>query len=619
MRPLPVLLALAACTGGADPDDTSVPVTGVDCPDGSADGDPLAPELCDGIDNDCDGLIDDADDFWSGSSGVVVYTDADGDGYGDASTGAPACEAGEGESLVAGDCNDADAAISPDAVELCDADDVDEDCDGAADDADADGAEGAADFWADADNDGYGNPDVGVTACDAPVGFADVDTDCNDVDATLSPDTVWYADADGDGFGDAAATATGCEAPAGHVADDADCDDAVGTGAAVNPTAAEICDTLDNDCDGAIDDADGDVDPGSYLFFEDGDGDGFGGDSVGACTAAALTNGVDNTDDCDDANAGVYPGAAELCDGVASDCLNTAWTPFDEPDFTHTPPGGSPVNGLLVIPAEAGRFDVCQDVTLEGTSLSGSVPTPGSGRYEIVGHRSPTVTGGTESVDIPYFEAVSIEGVTLVHQPDASSQQISVLVEDEFTLVDSTVVGWLRPTAVSQSAVSQVTVEDVSFLERGLNVGAFAGSAAELTARRVHVPDPGLYAALDLRDVDAVIEDSVFEGRMLIVDGSIDLVLTELVAPTQAGTASSSLRDEADVRCLGCSFVGVSAADPVVSVSDDASLTFAPHEGTPARFDTSPGNLLSETSGAVTALSGEVEGTCDADGCTLTP
>jgi hypothetical protein len=60
----------------------------------------------------------------------------------------------------------------------------------------------------------------------------------------------WYADADGDGYGVSSSTLSYCTQPYGYVSNSTDCDDAL---AAINPSAAEICDGLDNDCAGGAD------------------------------------------------------------------------------------------------------------------------------------------------------------------------------------------------------------------------------------------------------------------------------------------------------------------------------------------------------------------------------
>ncbi|MFN7142901.1 MAG: MopE-related protein [Myxococcota bacterium] len=218
-----------------------------DCDDADAATNPDGVEVCNGTDDDCDGTTD--PDTSLGAP--TFYADTDADGFGDAGATTIACAAPDGFVADATDCDDADAGVRPDAVEVCNA--VDDDCDGAVDP---------------------------VTSADAP---------------------TWYADADGDGFGDADAAAIACAAPPAHVADAADCDDA---SAAVSPAAPEACDgaDVDEDCDGVSDDADGSV-TGRADWFPDADLDGFGDDTADAtplCDApagwAAAAGDCDDTD-----------------------------------------------------------------------------------------------------------------------------------------------------------------------------------------------------------------------------------------------------------------------------------------------------------------------------------
>jgi hypothetical protein len=311
-----------------------------DCNDSDNTIFPGATEICDEVDNNCDGVADEADAVNAPS----WYTDADGDNYGDDDTEVVDCVQPADTVEDGGDCNDEDAAVHPGATEQV-GNGVDDNCD----------------FeelcYVDSDNDGHAilGDDTEICmdmscGCDGVADNTVPRDDCNDAVASIHPgadefcngidddcdgttdeidaeDVIsWYVDADNDGFGAGSVAQPSCTAISGRADNHEDCDD---DDAAVNPNATEVCgDEIDNDCSG---DADGSDAADAVLWYEDADGDGqgYGTTSLGP-SCLSPSGWANNADDCDDNDDTVYRLATEICDGLDNDCDGTI--PTDERD-----------------------------------------------------------------------------------------------------------------------------------------------------------------------------------------------------------------------------------------------------------------------------------------------
>ena len=297
----------------------------IDCNDREPSAFPGALELCNGVDDNCNGQIDE------GLPVVAYYQDADGDGVGALKIGEGCKGPPTGAVTQSGDCNDADPAIRPGQAETCNG--VDDDCDGT-----RDNGLPFQDFYVDADGDGYGaSSSAPVNSCQTSVpGRVSNPADCNDNNPTIKPGAVelcnkaddncdgqmdngiayisYYPDVDGDGYGDASAQAeSSCAPMPGKIDNNSDCNDAIAT---VKPGAPEVCNGTDDDCDTQVDEG-----LTFISYFPDMDGDGFGASSAAAQSSCLPVPGkVTNANDCNDTTALVKPTAPESCNGVDDDC-----------------------------------------------------------------------------------------------------------------------------------------------------------------------------------------------------------------------------------------------------------------------------------------------------------
>jgi hypothetical protein len=292
---------------------------GTDCDDANSAIHPGTQEVCNGKDDNCNGQTDEG-------VTATLFADKDGDGYGNASVSQTVCSVPGGYVSNNSDCDDNNSSAHPGATEACNG--LDDNCNGQSDE----GLSTAA-YYQDADGDGYGNPEASQTWCAQPVGYVTDNTDCIDSNGAVHPGAVevcngldddcngqtdegltakFYQDKDADGYGDGTVSKTACGGPTGYVSNNSDCNDA---NAAVHPGATEICDGLDENCNGQTDEG-----LATATYFQDADGDGYGGPAVSKVWCAPPIGYVADGADCDDASAAVHPGAAEVCNGIDDNC-----------------------------------------------------------------------------------------------------------------------------------------------------------------------------------------------------------------------------------------------------------------------------------------------------------
>ena len=190
-------------------------------------------------------------------------------------------------------------------------------------------------YYLDSDSDGYGTSTNDSTACSLPTGFVFDSTDCNDSDPDIHPllldfcntiddncngatdeDAIfitYYLDNDGDFFGDILFDSTSCNVLVGYVENSDDCND---VNAEINPLMSEVCNGIDDNCNIEVDEG-----LTIYTMYADVDGDTFGNPDAAVDTCIETIAGyVNNSLDCNDTIADIYPGAIELCNYLDDDC-----------------------------------------------------------------------------------------------------------------------------------------------------------------------------------------------------------------------------------------------------------------------------------------------------------
>ena len=339
-----------------------------DCDDSDAAIFPGAEEVCDEIDNDCNGSVDE------GFEQQKFFADADSDGFGGQFPAITTCiDPGEGWSTNSDDCNDDNGDINPLAAEVCNGG-VDDNCNGLADDEDGDVDNASKTrYYVDSDADGWGNLGRFEDRCAPRAGLVENFVDCNDNDPLVTNRPL-NQDLDNDGYGSGIQIPS-CPGYPGTADNADDCDDT---------------DPLVN------------IEKNWYLVGQDLDGDGYatGEPEAFSCfPPPGLNLTPEPGPDCNDGDAFINPDADEICgDDIDQDCssidlscspetcqvIKTGATNRPSGTYRIFPTGGSGVEVYCDLETDGGGWTLVASTT--GTTLNDQ----GGSYYSDLSTLSPT-------------------------------------------------------------------------------------------------------------------------------------------------------------------------------------------------------------------------------------
>ncbi len=126
---------------------------------------------------------------------------------------------------------------------------------------------------------------------------------------------TYYGDSDDDSYGNASVTIQSCAQPADYVSSNTDCND---NNASIHPNATELCNEIDDNCNDQEDEG-----LTVFTYYIDGDNDDFGkvnGTSINSCLVVPPGGYAKTSNDCDDNNSSINPGATEVCNSIDDNC-----------------------------------------------------------------------------------------------------------------------------------------------------------------------------------------------------------------------------------------------------------------------------------------------------------